>query len=139
MVGNAEDFTFSYKFEGETTHFYKHGEKFASVFKAKDMNDNLLTIRELEMEGKVHYIMEDVITSYSIHYTKLYEIALQFPQGYLKADWVKNFSSSYFLPANLTTPLKVLSLELKAAQNHYMYCPISDEARFSSSLHTLSA
>lgn len=66
MAGNAEDFSFSYVSEGETTYFYKKGDKFALVFKAKDMNENLLQIRELEMEGHVHYIMEDskIIKSY---------------------------------------------------------------------------
>jgi len=66
MVGNAEEFSLSYVSKGDTTYFYKKGDNFASVFKAKDMNDNLLQIRELEMEGHVHYIMEDskIIKSY---------------------------------------------------------------------------
>jgi len=64
-LGNAEEFSFDYSVfnhrtkETETGHFQKSGEKCAAVFTARDMNGNSVTIRELEMEGRVFYIMDE--------------------------------------------------------------------------------
>lgn len=64
-VGEAENITFEYtviqnKTEDKDLYsFYKMGEKFAAVFTAKDVNNNIVNVRELEMDGRVFYIMEE--------------------------------------------------------------------------------
>ena len=65
-LGNADEFYFEYTVfhhetkEREAGYFMKSGEKFASVFTAKDMNGNSVAVRELEMDGRVFYILDDV-------------------------------------------------------------------------------
>lgn len=65
-LGNADDFYFDYTISNhdanrrETGYFQKSGEKCAAVYTARDMNGNSVTVRELEMEGRVFYILDDV-------------------------------------------------------------------------------
>jgi hypothetical protein len=68
LVGNAENITIEYSVlhqgssRKDTGAFYKAGEKFAAVFTVTDMNGKPVTVRELEMDGRVHYIMEETKT-----------------------------------------------------------------------------
>ena len=72
MVGNVEELSFHYtvytdhKQDGFINSFYKMGEKSVEIYQASDMNGNTLIIRELEMEGRVHYIIDEykMIKSY---------------------------------------------------------------------------
>ena len=72
FVGNADEISFDYTVyehqtgQTDTGSFYKSGEKSACIFTTKDMNGNTVTIRALEMDGFVHYIMADpmMIKSY---------------------------------------------------------------------------
>jgi len=65
MVGNAEELSFRYttyndhKQDRFNNSFYKMGEKSVEIYQASDMNGNTLIIRELEMEGRVHYIIDE--------------------------------------------------------------------------------
>jgi len=64
-LGNAEDFNFDYTFfnhhtnQRETGYFQKSEDKFGAVFTARDMNGNAVSVRELEMDGRVFYIMDN--------------------------------------------------------------------------------
>ncbi len=64
-LGNAEEFYFDYTVfnhssnEKKTGYFQKSGERFAAVFTAQDMNGNSVKVRELEMDGRVFYIMDE--------------------------------------------------------------------------------
>ncbi len=65
MVGNASEVAFSYEQTVEDTEdiligsFAMKSDMAAECFMAYDMNENLITVRELEKDGKVHYILED--------------------------------------------------------------------------------
>jgi hypothetical protein len=73
MLGNAEQISCHYKVlncesqEEETASFYKSGEKWATLFTARDMNGRKVTVREMEMDGRVHYIMEETCQVKSYH------------------------------------------------------------------------
>ncbi len=72
MAGNAEELSFQYSTytdnndKVEKGAFYKMGEKFAAIFETSDMNENEVVVRELEMEGRVHYIIDEykIVKSY---------------------------------------------------------------------------
>ncbi|PKM93227.1 MAG: hypothetical protein CVU84_16945 [Firmicutes bacterium HGW-Firmicutes-1] len=72
MTGNAEALSFHYivytndRYEGKNGSFYKMGDKSVVIFQADNMKGDESGIRELEMEGHVHYIMDDykMIKSY---------------------------------------------------------------------------
>lgn len=60
LAGNSEFLSFSYvEEEKEPTRFYRRNEDRVSIFKTKDMKGRVVTVRILEMGGKVHYILEE--------------------------------------------------------------------------------
>ncbi len=65
MVGNADEISFSYSQTVDDTDDVLYGsfamdkKAAAESFMAYDMNGNIVTVRELEKEGMVHYIMQD--------------------------------------------------------------------------------
>ncbi|MDD4844617.1 MAG: hypothetical protein PHU31_09840 [Anaerotignum sp.] len=72
MCGNAQELEFHYTVtrpdsKKEEIHFFQRkGEVSVDSFITQDMNGNDVFVRELEMDGKVHYIMdnEKVIKTY---------------------------------------------------------------------------
>lgn len=84
ICGNAEELSFTYGSEGSGGEvamnylFQRRGLTSVATFKALDMNGNTVAIRELEKDGKVHYIMDDsgVIRTYlaPAHDYLLYEM-----------------------------------------------------------------
>jgi len=65
MSGNAEELEFHYTVtrpdskKAELHFFQRKGEASVDSFITQDMNGNDVSVRELEMDGKVHYIMDD--------------------------------------------------------------------------------
>ncbi len=72
MYGNAEELEFRYTVtrpdsKKEELHFFQRkGEASVDSFITQDMNGNDVSVREVEMDGKVHYIMdnEKIIKTY---------------------------------------------------------------------------
>lgn len=70
ICANAETLSFTYSIAGAGTNtitFQKTGDKAVETYIANDMNENPVSVRELEKDGKVHYIMDDskIIKTYS--------------------------------------------------------------------------
>ena len=65
FCGNAEELSFSYRVTDSQTNqtktgmFQKKGDDSVASFTTKDMNENSVSVRELERNGKVYYIMDD--------------------------------------------------------------------------------
>lgn len=109
FCANAEELSFSYQAADpqtnrmETGMFQKKGDDSVASFTAKDMNENLVSVRELERNGKVHYIMDDskLVKSYLAPATDflLYEMmtaAATVPERALKEG--EYFLYEYRLP-----------------------------------------
>ncbi|MGI6751986.1 MAG: hypothetical protein ACOX4U_05125 [Anaerovoracaceae bacterium] len=62
ICGNAEELSFTCFVEGagrNTLTFQIKGDEAVETFVAKDMNGNPVSVRVIEKDGKVHYIMDD--------------------------------------------------------------------------------
>lgn len=65
FCGNAEELSFSYMItnpsitRSEAHTFQRMGSTSVERFTARDMNGNTVSVRELEKDDKVHYIMDD--------------------------------------------------------------------------------
>lgn len=62
ICANAEELSFTYSIIGTdapTATFQREGDVSVESFIAHDMNDNPVSVRELEKDGKVHYIMDE--------------------------------------------------------------------------------
>lgn len=72
FLGNADQFSFGYRIylhetkQTQSGTFQKTGEDAVARFTTQDMNGNCVTVREMEADGFVHYIMDDarVIKTY---------------------------------------------------------------------------
>ncbi len=64
LAGNAQNLSFDYSVylhetkETETGTFYKKGELAACVFTTRNMKGEPVTVREIERDERVHYVME---------------------------------------------------------------------------------
>lgn len=96
ICGNAEQLSFYYREEGkEDTKVYlqKSNEEVVVTYYATDMNHNKIKIRELESNGKVHYILDDfkMIKTYEgpaedILLYRMMEVAKTVPVSALEDD-----------------------------------------------------
>ena len=62
ICGNAETLSFTCSLEGtgaDTITFQSNENAAVETYTASDMNGNSVSVRELEIDGKVHYIMDD--------------------------------------------------------------------------------
>ncbi|MHC1695522.1 MAG: hypothetical protein AB9835_09705 [Eubacteriales bacterium] len=109
LVGNAEEITFSYTVKRHETdteekgEYYKSGDKSVEVFTAQDMDGQSATVRMLEYDGFVHYIMDGSrrIKTYpssqeSFLLNRMMKVAMSDPAEVVSEDGVTRYS--YVLP-----------------------------------------
>ena len=118
MLGNAEQISCQYKVvncesqEEETASFCKSGEKRAALFTARDMNGRKVTVRELEMDGRVHYIIEETRQVKSYHapaqdfiFDDMTEAAAEEPSRKYEAEGYKIYEHRLSFSQDETTTL----------------------------------
>lgn len=109
FVGNTEEIAFSYTVKHHETdteekgEYYKSGDKSVEAFTAQDMDGQSVTVRMLEYDGFVHYIMDGTrrIKTYlsptdNFLLNRMMRVAMSDPAEVVSEDGVTRYS--YVLP-----------------------------------------